>query len=299
MATLKDVINNAGKDVKDVFMHRVCSTPNPKNEGKTHINLSVISKSWIGRFLAEGNMPFCIPELGEFDSINAFRLFITSKYPTDDLRYLDNRQAMKTLQRRNSTAKVKHYAELVKDAYRQILLSNPRIAKQLVETDLPFDLYYIRKTESGKPGVPVRPRDAIWRINVIEQLRNEFRNNTPAQRPSYDEILERIKGLVEEEVVEEDAVPAIATEAEITKEGDFVMRSTVSEDVVDKEVLQEAIAQTPEFESANTEETEERSIYGNAEAELTAAATATDEDGPGDGVTYLPTEDNSATSTNE
>lgn len=205
MVKLASLIKNTkSQSVKDVFLKRTqTGTPNPANDNITHININHSAKSWLGRFFSNGNLAFSIPELGGFNNVNTFRLYVIADTPDDSLRYINSIKADKLFRKNEMKVHISDFYDYVKDAFRQILNTNPNILKQLVATELPFDCYYLRKNPS-QTDIAIRPRNAQWIISMVEELRTEFKNKETPVRPDYAKIIARIP--VEEAVVVETPV---------------------------------------------------------------------------------------------
>ena len=178
----------------------VKSLPQPANDGKTHLNFWIIGRVRAFRILTQGERTFSIPELGEFETLNDFILYVLDG-PNDEYRFMTRQKATRELNRLRRPLSKEEY-DYIKDAFRQLLLSDKSATKALIETTLPFDCYYVHKNRHSNQSIPVRP---IWSrdwICMATDLREEFKNlarNPQARitRPNYQSIMDKLLGQME------------------------------------------------------------------------------------------------------
>lgn len=231
---MKQALKNAGfkpSKHKGFFEKRLEEMPNPNNDGITHINVFNTAATNLGRRLALGNSYFVHPKLGSFNCLDAFSLLLNSKQPNDRFRYITFREARGIINKIRNHRKCAGYVGMMKDGYRHFILNNPELYKEFVESTLPFDSYQIMKAS----GLVARTHKANWLVDLLEELRVEFRTGKkpdPKHLPNFTELIEALTAKQEVEVKVEDSVEDVKettiTESETTD-------SDVTTDTVDKE----------------------------------------------------------------
>ena len=233
---MKQALKNAGfkpSKRKGFFEKRLEEMPNPNNDGITHINVFNTAATNLGRRLALGNSYFVHPKLGSFNCLDAFSLLLNSKQPNDRFRYITFREARGIINKIRNHRKCAGYVGMMKDGYRHFILNNPELYKEFVESTLPFDSYQIMKAS----GLVARTHKANWLVDLLEELRVEFRTGKkpdPKHLPNFTELIEALTAKQEVEVKVENSVEDVKettttiTESETTD-------SDVTTDTVDKE----------------------------------------------------------------
>lgn len=224
---MKQALKNAGfkpSKRKGFFEKRLEEMPNPNNDGITHINVFNTAATNLGRRLALGNSYFVHPKLGSFNCLDAFSLLLNSKQPNDRFRYITFREARGIINKIRNHRKCAGYVGMMKDGYRHFILNNPELYKEFVESTLPFDSYQIMKAS----GLVARTHKANWLVDLLEELRVEFRTGKkpdPKHLPNFTELIEALTAKQEVEVkvedtVEEDVDDTTTTESETTDNSD-------------------------------------------------------------------------------
>ena len=205
---MKQALKNAGfkpSKRKGFFEKRLEEMPNPNNDGITHINVFNTAATNLGRRLALGNSYFVHPKLGSFNCLDAFSLLLNSKQPNDRFRYITFREARGIINKIRNHRKCAGYVGMMKDGYRHFILNNPELYKEFVESTLPFDSYQIMKAS----GLIARTHKANWLVDLLEELRVEFKTGKkpdPKHLPNFSELIEALTAKQEVEVKVEDAV---------------------------------------------------------------------------------------------
>ena len=223
MNQMKQALKNAGfkpSKRKGFFEKRLEEMPNPNNDGITHINVFNTAATNLGRRLALGNSYFVHPKLGSFNCLDAFSLLLNSKQPNDRFRYITFREARGIINKIRNHRKCAGYVGMMKDGYRHFILNNPELYKEFVESTLPFDSYQIMKAS----GLVARTHKANWLVDLLEELRVEFKTGKkpdPKHLPNFTELIEALTAKQEVEVkvedtVEEEDVEETTTESETT-----------------------------------------------------------------------------------
>lgn len=219
---MKQALKNAGfkpSKRKGFFEKRLEEMPNPNNDGITHINVFNTAATNLGRRLALGNSYFVHPKLGSFNCLDAFSLLLNSKQPNDRFRYITFKEARGIINKIRNHRTCAGYVGMMKDGYRHFILNNPELYKEFVESTLPFDSYQIMKAS----GLVARTHKANWLVDLLEELRVEFKTGNkpdPKHLPNFTELIEALTAKQEVEVkvegtVEED-VEETTTESETT-----------------------------------------------------------------------------------
>lgn len=205
---MKQALKNAGfkpSKRKGFFEKRLEEMPNPNNDGITHINVFNTAATNLGRRLALGNSYFVHPKLGSFNCLDAFSLLLNSKQPNDRFRYITFREARGIINKIRNHRKCAGYVGMMKDGYRHFILNNPELYKEFVESTLPFDSYQIMKAS----GLIARTHKANWLVDLLEELRVEFKTGKkpdPKHLPNFSELIEALTAKQEVEVKVEDTV---------------------------------------------------------------------------------------------
>ena len=199
---MKQALKNAGfkpSKRKSFFELRLEEMPNPNNDGITHINVFDTAATNLGKRLSLGNSYFVHPKLGSFNCLDAFSLLLNSKQPNDRFRYITFREAKAIIAKIRNHRKCVGYVGMMKDGYRHFILNNPELYKEFVESTLPFDSYQILKAS----GLVARTHKANWLVDLLEELRIEFKTGKkpdPKHLPKFTELIEALTAKQEVEV---------------------------------------------------------------------------------------------------
>lgn len=248
---MKQALKNAGfkpSKRKGFFEKRLEEMPNPNNDGITHINVFNTAATNLGRRLALGNSYFVHPKLGSFNCLDAFSLLLNSKQPNDRFRYITFREARGIINKIRNHRKCAGYVGMMKDGYRHFILNNPELYKEFVESTLPFDSYQIMKAS----GLVARTHKANWLVDLLEELRVEFKTGKkpdPKHLPNFTELIEALTAKQEVEVKVEDTVEE---DVEVTT----TESETTDSDVTTDTVTTESEECNDTTDSVTTEDTE-------------------------------------------
>ena len=227
---MKQALKNAGfkpSKRKSFFEKRLEEMPNPNNDGITHINVFDTAATNLGKRLSLGNSYFVHPKLGSFNCLDAFSLLLNSKQPNDRFRFITFREAKAIIAKIRNHRKCVGYVGMMKDGYRHFILNNPELYKEFVESTLPFDSYQILKAS----GLVARTHKANWLVDLLEELRIEFKTGKkpdPKHLPKFTELIEALTAKQEAkvEVKEEDKV--VENVEDTTNDGEKVGRGFTS-----------------------------------------------------------------------
>ena len=165
--------------------------PLPNNDGITHINVDLKSKTALGRMLHQShNGKFTHKKFGEFDSMDGFWGFVKTGCLDDRYRYMDAKTARHTL--RDTKAEqpfVSNFYEVIMEANYYKCISSNALFTLMRNTALPFDMYYMHiDTETGS-SLPVRPRMAYWYVLGLEYIRTCIKHSVVFSAEAYKELL--------------------------------------------------------------------------------------------------------------
>lgn len=148
---------------------------NHEKEGETHIRLSHDSKHPLGRMLYIGEYrPFTDSVHGRFASIIAFCMWYTAPTRLEILRSIHHgNMAHSSLDGINNMSvqdRIEMY-RVIKDS----IVNDKRLAKELIESILPFVSYGVLQSEHTETKTYDTPW-FDWYANVIMQIRQELRS---------------------------------------------------------------------------------------------------------------------------
>lgn len=146
-----------------------------KADGEDHINISAEAVTQIGKRLNRGSKSqFTHSHFGSFKTIEGFTTYIQSEEKDDRLRRLwgnSLKEFSKLLTIKKAT--IRNFKAVVIDTYYQRIVQEPALVKLLVNSDLPFDVYYtLRDT-----GVRVRPASYGWMIPGLNEIRRALKES--------------------------------------------------------------------------------------------------------------------------
>ena len=236
---IKNAFTKAGfypKKKNKHFLERVKQTPNPANDGVTHINVDVEGKTDLGISLAMGKLAFNHPILGSFICLTAYSLMINSNAPNERFRFMTYNEAKALQLRAKSGHTCKGYVSMMKEGYRCILQDHPKLLEEFKTSTLPLDAYFVSK----ETGLPVRSRKASWLIDILEELREEFKTGKISDfKPDYSHILQIMESKMEpvvEPVVEETLSSEETDKVKDVKEWLEAVEAVVADDPEHNEV---------------------------------------------------------------
>lgn len=155
-------------------------------DGKTHINTGDQAKTPLGKMLSQSyRMPFNHSLLGEFQCINGFWSYLTSKVRNDRVRHLSGSD-LKNYSKNNDSRRVDNFIYILLGAQWEKINAHPKLKTALKESTLPLDCYYVTKKEEW--DLRVRPRHADWMIWGFEEMRNALKEDRePDFKPVMDD----------------------------------------------------------------------------------------------------------------
>ena len=134
--------------------------PIQTGDGVTHINIWILGKTELGKMLAHFyHMPFKHPRLGPFNSMEGLWHYVKTEEKDDTLRALSGINA----------------ANFYK------IEQNPRLVQLMVESDLPFEFYYL----FGPDNIKITPPGYTWLVDGFEEIRRMLKEG---RRPADEDI---------------------------------------------------------------------------------------------------------------
>lgn len=170
-------------------------TPNPMElqDSVTHINIGGKARTELGRLLNPLQFSrFNHPIHGPFHSMEAFWAYIQAPkdYPRrDELRYLHGMEAKKA-SKQVKFRQIKDFQEIIIEANYFKIKQNPRISNLMVESTLPFEMYYIFRSDDPQAlpeGVVIHTQIGKWLKKGFEDIRTMLREGREPPRPDYSE----------------------------------------------------------------------------------------------------------------
>lgn len=158
---------------------KASGTPVRKEDGVSHINIYLLGKTPLGQMLAHFfRSPFKHPDLGPFDSMEGYWHWVKSVDRPDKLRYLSGFSAKRTGSELEKQSNIPDFQELILEGNYCKITQNPELLKLFVESELPFEHYYMWKQEEpdAEDNRPIRPRSMDWLVPQFEHLRALIRN---------------------------------------------------------------------------------------------------------------------------
>lgn len=152
---------------------------NVENDGLDHINIYTMGKTELGRVLSHfAHTPFKHPYFGPFYSMEGFWYYASAGFKEENsqMRYLSGSRAKRT----GKTLKQVHYDEFMQDiiaANYQKIIQHDRIRELMIESELPFDHYYVY----GPNNIHVTPKSADKLIKGFEEIRKALKQGIVPQ----------------------------------------------------------------------------------------------------------------------
>ena len=161
--------------------------PNKEDDGVTHINIDQSANTSLGRSLSHFyDSPFIHPHFGPFNSMEGFWHYIKTIEADDRLRTLDAPDAH-VLGKSLTTRLVKNFYAYINEANFYKIEQNEQIKKWMVESELPFDYYYL----FGTAMLPIRPVSAIPLIEGFTEIRKMLKENRRPPTIDYTQFFKK------------------------------------------------------------------------------------------------------------
>lgn len=168
------------------------------NDGVDHINIDIRARTVLGRLLvSSANTDFIHPILGPFSSIEAFRIFIRTGGKDGDVRYLTGKEAYNYSRDHVRGHCPKNFKDIILEASWHKVDQNPELKKLLLDSELPFDHYYLfapKNVSKGTPSLPIRPRYSKQVCMGAEELRKLFKDGAAPPVIDYKSLLPEVLG---------------------------------------------------------------------------------------------------------
>lgn len=158
-------------------MNKFEKRPDPKNDGKTHINTHSKTHSRLGEILSppfETGEPLHHPLLGHFRTVENAWCWINTGGNRDRLRTLLPSEA-RHITRLSEKFKCDKFRELIRDITIVKLKHNNDWWVEMADSTLPFDHYFLRG--KGKDQLAVRPAHSDMYIGILNEVREIARGN--------------------------------------------------------------------------------------------------------------------------
>jgi hypothetical protein len=155
-----------------------------ETDGVEHINISPTGKTELGRLLSlESEVKFVHPILGPFRSITNYWSYIKSKSRNSSLRFMNPSSCLAVIKNNNDVREsVENFKALIVRGCYYKAISSPRIKELLLESDLPFQMYYIKYEKEVTNGdeiryeVKVPHKYSYWLIGGFNEIREAIKN---------------------------------------------------------------------------------------------------------------------------
>jgi len=182
------------------------NTFNAEDDGKTHINIWINSKTPLGVMLAHFyESPFVHPFFGPFASMEGFWHYVQNEEQDDSLRSLSGMSAKKR-GKRLTWRHVENFHEIITAANFYKIEQNAELKKLFLESTLPFDYYYIFAPKGDAVGLAstvIRPPGYDWLVKGFEDIRKMMQHG---DRPSPNLYAQFAKVNVDQQI-EENKLP--------------------------------------------------------------------------------------------
>lgn len=158
-----------------------------EREGVDHINIDIRSKVELGRMLSiASDGMFEHPEHGVFLSMNGFWHWMRSGMIHDDLKGLSAKEARHVGKDKPFIYHEDFTTNVVEALYYRTK-QTVRIRREIVESTLPFDQYYIqaRVLHPDLDGIVVRPDSSAWISYGYEHIRKLLIADKPFDKSTF------------------------------------------------------------------------------------------------------------------
>ncbi len=157
-------------------------------DGVEHINIYSKGKTSLGRKLSHfTRTPFIHPHYGPFDSMEGFWYWLRSPKRDDTLRNLSGKEA-KDYGKKLPKGFYPEFWEDIQAANYQKVIQHPDIMQMLVDSELPFQHYYVfypRRADHvnlhNSQRIIIFPRDHEVLCGGVEDLRQALREGRPTK----------------------------------------------------------------------------------------------------------------------
>lgn len=163
-----------------------------KDDGEDHINIWSPAQTDLGKLLSFDcySASFRHKLFDKFSSINCFWVWITSEIRDDRVRFM-NAVNLKNFGKTLNKTRVKNFKAIMMDTVYQRIKAYPVIESLMIESELPFDVYYINNTNGNK----IRPNFFPWLLAGTEEIRNALKEN---REPDFTFLLDDQKSSIYE-----------------------------------------------------------------------------------------------------
>lgn len=158
--------------------------PNPKEDGKTHINTHAKSRSTLGKILSPDydlGEVFKHPALGSFRTVESMRCWLNTGGNRDNIRQKVPHEA-RNLMRLAPKFKCNKFRELMIDATILKLETHRSFVQMMIDCDLPFDYYFLHNK------LPIRPSVSALYIGIFDEVREILRGNKPHKFMDFTDL---------------------------------------------------------------------------------------------------------------
>lgn len=161
------------------------------NDGETHINTGDQAETELGRMLSQGHrFPFSHSYLGDFQCINGFWTYVTSKVRHDRVRSLTGND-LRVFSKNLESRRVDNFIYILLGAQWEKINGSAKLKQMVKDSTLPFDCYYVKRQKPANGNavysLRVRPRHAEWIIWGFEEIRNALKEN---RLPNFEDTMD-------------------------------------------------------------------------------------------------------------
>lgn len=157
-------------------------------DGVNHINIWSGGKTSLGPKLSHfAPISLVHPYLGFFACMEGIWYYVRSAVKDDALRYLVGFEAKKH-GKQYTMRKFAEFHSVIMDANYHKLIQNPNLYEEFVNSELPFDHYYM----FGKGKVQVRPTGFDFLVEGWEDLRVKLKAGEKPEPLDYEDIFGRL-----------------------------------------------------------------------------------------------------------
>lgn len=153
-------------------------------DGVDHINIWEEGATDLGQVMSHSSPIELNHSLfGRFSNMQAFWNYIQSVERDDRIRALTGRN-LRQFSQKLTPAKVVNFRAIIMDSNYQRAKQYPLIVKELVESSLPFDCYYLHRTSK----VRIRPNFFLWLNRGWEEIRKALKED---REPDFSFLLDK------------------------------------------------------------------------------------------------------------
>lgn len=152
----------------------------PKDDGKTHINIYSKGNTVLGRRASPfAFTPFSHPKFGHFNGMEAYWYWIKTGMKHDELRFLVGLQA-KRLGQSKEVVPCDNFEQLIKEGIYCKIYQDNDLKELLAASKLPLVHYYCWDSKDGKEPKVVVPKGQEWMWEWFEEIRKKLQNEEKA-----------------------------------------------------------------------------------------------------------------------